>query len=105
MAYFDGFSNALWLKRFRCPDCRCIVRMKPKGYFRRFQASIDVIRSSLSKRLTAGKWCTGRSTSRQRHWLSALRSNVAAVLGTGGQLMTGFDRLILMGIVPVSRGI
>lgn len=105
MAYFDGFSNALWLRRFRCPDCRCIVRMKPEGYFRRFQASIGVIRSCLTRRLTTGQWCPGRSTSRQRHWLSALRSNIAAVLGTGADLMTGFNRLILRGIVPVSRGI
>ena len=35
LAYFDGFSFGLWLRRYRCPDCNCIIRMKPEGYFPR----------------------------------------------------------------------
>ena len=46
LACFDGFSHPLCLKRYRCPDCRCVVRLRPKGYFKRFQASIATIRST-----------------------------------------------------------
>jgi transposase-like protein len=104
MRYFDGFANGLLLRRYRCPDCGCVIRMKPEGYFPRFQARIDTIRRCLARRLT-GRWCCGMSTSRQRHWLSALRRNIVAVFGTGLELMDGFDRLLQLGLTPVSRTI
>jgi len=105
-ALFDGFNQALLLRRYRCPDCRCIVRMKPAGYFARFQASAAAIRNCLTCRLCQGKWPGSLlSTSRQRHWLSALKRKVAAVLGCGVDLLAGFDRLVKKRIIPVSRAI
>ena len=35
-AYFDGYSDYFYLRRYRCPDCCCIFTMKPEGYFNRF---------------------------------------------------------------------
>jgi len=104
-AYFDGFSQELLLRRFRCPDCRCIIRMKPGGYFSRFRASIVKIRKCLSMRLFSGNWSKDLSGSRQRHWLAALKRKTMAFFGTDFQLMTAFDRLIEMGQIPVSRAI
>ena len=69
-----GFSQGLLLRRFRCPDCGCIIRMKPKGYFRRFQAPIHTIRSCLIRHISGKKWHDALSKSRQRHWLSALKT-------------------------------
>jgi len=106
-SYFDGFSDGLLLRRYRCPLCGCIVKLRPKGYFRRFQASISAIRSRLSHRLKAGRWPPGLSRSRQGHWLRALRRKVHAYLGyswTKG-LIEAFDYLIAQGKVPVSRSI
>ncbi len=103
VAYFDGFSQELWLRRFRCPDCNCVIRMKPKGYFPRFQASIHAIRSCLLRRLSAGRWCAGISKSRQRHWLLALKRRALAFFGLSAHLLAAFDRLIKMRQVPVSR--
>ena len=51
IAYFDGFSKGILIRRFRCDDCRCVMRMRPAGYFPRFQASIETIRSSLSHKI------------------------------------------------------
>ena len=34
--YFDGYDQPLWLKRYQCPDCGCVIRMRPRDYFQRF---------------------------------------------------------------------
>ena len=104
-AYFDGFAESLFLRRFRCPDCTCVIRMKPEGYFNRFHVCTDTIRSCLSHRLLAGKWCPGIRKSRQRHWLLALKRNAMAFCGFCRDLLGAFDRLMEMSKIPVSRGI
>ena len=105
--YFDGFDEGIYLKRYRCPGCGCVIRLRPKGYFSRFQAPIDAIRSSLSRRIRHGRWPPGVSRSRQGHWLRALRRKISAYLGQGwkDRLLEGFDHLLARGINPVSRSI
>jgi len=103
--FFDGYSQALMLRRYRCPDCGCIIRMRPIGYFARFQAAIAAIRSCLQARLSAGKWPKGPSTSRQRHWMSALKRKSQAFFGIGMDLMNAFDWFIKTKRIPVSRSI
>lgn len=104
-AYFDQFSDQLYLRRFRCPDCSCIIRMKVKGYFARFHTTIETIRSCLEHRLSCGRWLAVLSTSRQRHWLAALKRKTMAMFGVTMDLMAGFETLITMGLIPVSRAI
>ena len=106
-ALFDGYDKALMLRRYRCPVCGCVIKLKPKGYFRRFQATIESIRFHIVSRLKTGKWPQGCSCSRCRHWLSALKRQTMAHLGIEwiGHLSKAFDRLIEMGEVPVSRSI
>lgn len=104
---FDGFLEQVLMKRWRCPDCRCVMKARPEGYFTRFQARMEKIRSSIAYRLRAGRWPPGSSRSRQGHWLRALRRNVKARLEdrwTAG-LIAGFDSLLEKGLIPVSRSI
>ena len=105
LANFDGFATSLWLRRYRCPDCNCIIRMKPEGYFRRFQAPTDTIFDCLNRRLSGSRWNLNLSTSRQRHWLAGLKRKTVAYLGLGIDWLTAFYRLINMGQIPVSRAI
>ena len=105
LAYFDQVTYGVYLRRYRCPDCKCIIRMKVKGFFDRFHATIHTIRSCLEHRLTCGRWLTELSTSRQRYWLAALKRKTTAMFGTSMDLMAGFDRLTAMGIIAVSRAI
>jgi hypothetical protein len=104
-ACFDGFLQPLLLPRYRCPDCRSVFRVRPEGYWSRFQASIECIRESLSQRLGTMRWKQGLSRSRQRHWLSGLKKQIQLRLGMGwsGGLMEAFERLVAQGICPVSR--
>ena len=105
LAYFDGFDRGILLRRYRCPDCHCVIRMKPRGYFRRFHATIRTIESCLTVRLSTGRWNASISKSRQRHWLSALKRKAMAYSGWCKDLMLVFQRLMQMGLVPVSRTI
>jgi hypothetical protein len=106
-AYFDALPGCVMLRRYRCPQCHCVIRMRPAGYFRRFQASIKAIYESLSLRLSKGGYLPGLSRSRQRHWLKALIRNVNAYLGQRWRhlLLAGFMRLLAMGQVPVGSRI
>ena len=72
LAYFDDVAGGVYLRRYRCPECGCVIRLRPRGYFPRIQASIDTIRASLAQRLRQGRWPVGSSRSRQGHWHRAL---------------------------------
>lgn len=105
--FYDGWCERVWLRRYRCRDCGCAIRVRPEGYFPRFQASIKSIRSRIAHRLDTGRWAVGMSRSRQGHWLRSLRRKVQAHLG--GQwmdrLLECFDHLAPTKLVPVSRSI
>jgi hypothetical protein len=105
-AFFDGFSEQVFLRRYRCPECRCVMRARPSGYFERVQASIETVRSSIAFRLEYGRW-PGGSRSRQGHWLRSLTRRVCALLGQGWskRLVEGFDELMLIQENPVCRRI
>jgi hypothetical protein len=100
---FDGFMQALLMKCYRCPECGCVIVLRPKTHFRGIQAPIEAIRSALSRRLRTGRWPPGGSRSRQRHWLANLKRAIKVHLTntwSRGDL-AGFDRLWDLGIVPV----
>ena len=106
-AYFDGFAGQIHLRRYRCPGCGCVIRLRPRGYFRRMQASIRTVRLGLFERIVKGRYLSGLSRSRQRHWLNGLVRNTAAHLGNtwNKRLLEAFDRLLDMGKVPVSSSV
>jgi len=104
-AIFDGYAKPLLLKLYRCPDCGCVIRLRPEGYFKRFQASIETIRSSILLKSTTNQWLPGMSRTRQGHWFRALKKRVKVYLtGTWvGGVVAGFDYLLQLGQAPVSR--
>ena len=106
-ANFDGYDQSLTLKRYRCPDCGCVMRLRPIGYFKRFQASIASIRSSIVSKAGWSKWIGGISRERQHHWFRSLCRKIKAHLTDAWSqgVVAGFDRLCRMGRIPVSRAI
>jgi hypothetical protein len=107
LACFDGFDQAIEIKRCRCPDCDCIYRFRPEGYFKRFQADIAAIRLSIASKEETGKWKAGMSRTRQRHWFKALTRTIKAYLTDTWDkgVLAAFDDLAKRGLVPVSRSI
>ena len=106
-AIFDGYNRPLLLKLYRCPDCGCVIRLRPKGYFKRFQAPVATIRSSITLKSTRHRWLPGISRTRQGHWLRALKKRIKAYLTETfvEGVLAGFDTLLQRGRIPVSRSI
>ena len=107
LAFFDGWDQAVEIKRFRCPDCDCVHRFRPEGYFERFQTDIATIRSSIEIKAQTGKWSAGIGRTRQGHWFRPLVRKIKARLtDTWNQgILAAFDELVERGLVPVSRSI
>jgi hypothetical protein len=106
-AYFDQIEEAVFLRRYRCPDCGCVIRLKPQGIWARFQATIETIRLSIRHRIQTGRYLPSLSRNRQGHWLRALKRKASAYLGNSLQedLMEAFEELIAKGKIPVGRSI
>ena len=104
-AFFHGFSSAIWLKRYRCPSCGCIIRMRPASHFSRFQSSRHTIGSTLLHRINTGRWPKGSCKSRPRHWLKNLKRQMKAWLDTKTEPAKAFDLLLNQGRTPVTSAI
>ena len=106
-AIFDGYDRPLLLKLYRCPDCGCVIRLRPGGYFKRFQAPIEIIRSSILCKSATNRWLAGIDRARQCHWFSALKKRITAYLTDTWckGVVAGFDYLLKLDQIPVSRTI
>jgi len=104
---FSCFSHPLEIRRYRCPLCGCVIRLRPKGYFPRIQTAEATVRRLLNCRITTGYWPACAITNRCRHWLAALKKNAIVILGIAWtkSLMAAFDELCSMGRVPIRRTI
>jgi hypothetical protein len=107
LAYFDELNAGVFLRRYRCPQCGCVIRLKPEGYFKRFQSSVQTIRTAIRNRLERQRYPDAISRTLQAHWLRALKRKARAYLGDRFEhdLIEAFDRLCEMGKIPVSRSI
>lgn len=106
-AWFDECEGLVYLRRYRCPECGCVVQLKPQGYFDRFHCLATTIRERISHRIKTNHWWGGLSRSRQGHWLRGIKRKAKAYLSDAfeGDLVDAFDRLLGMGKIPVSRSI
>lgn len=107
-AYFDeAGSGCVLLKRYRCPECGVVLRMRPVGYWRRIQTTVAAVQQSVLARLEKGRWPPGSNSARGRHWLRGLRRQVRTKLGMGyaERLAEGFSELLRLGVCAVSRAV
>lgn len=104
--YFQGFPTSLYLKCGRCPECGCVVTLRPDGHFPRIRTAITAIRTHLAERQNTGRWPLSElPRSRLRHWRTNLaRWSCALLTNSWPQgLVAAFDELVSRGLVPVSR--
>lgn len=101
---FQGFDAPLLLKRYRCPACGCIIKIRPSSHFSRFQSSKHTIRSALVHRIDTGKWPIGSAKSRQRNWFHNLKRQAKAHLTEKWKngLIAAYDYILNLGRIPVS---
>ena len=73
---FDGFAKALWVKKYRCPDCRSVHTIRPTGYMSFVQASVFKIYFSLAIKIIFGFWFLDFCSRRQRYWLFTFKRKI-----------------------------
>ena len=104
--YFRGFTQCLYLKCYRCPDCGRVITLRPASHFSRIRSCRETNRTHLQQRQDKGRWPRSTlSRSLLRYWFTNLSRQVVVHLGcswTDGWLV-GLDRLIVLGKTPVSR--
>ena len=71
--FLDGTDEALWLKRYRCPDCSKVYTIRPKTHYRNFWASRITILKSIFNKLIHNIWITGVSRQRQQYWFRGFK--------------------------------
>ncbi len=105
LAYFDGFNSSILMRRYRCPNCSTVFRMRPTGYLSRFQAPIETIRSSIANKVIKQKWLSALGRTRQQHWFRELVRKAKAFLGNTWEhsMVKAFDYFISNKINPVTR--
>ena len=105
--YFEGLNQGIYLKRYRCPCCGTVIKLKPLGYFKNYQVSIKTIYSSLKSQIINKTYLPGMSRNRQYFWFKYLMKNTFACLGAlfKDRLLEAFSLLIEMKITPVSCSI
>ena len=69
--YFEGFREPLWVKRYRCPDCRAVHTCRPDGYFERYRYRVVTVMMSLLNKIIHGKWLRCISRQNQLPWYRA----------------------------------
>jgi len=104
--FFDLFSTALLIRRFQCPQCRCVICYRPASHFSRTQASKLSIKQSLQHRIESGRWPPEGKSSRCRHWMTNLKRKAFAYFGTQiSHMLRAYEMLLALGHIPISRSI
>jgi hypothetical protein len=104
--YFDGFVEALPLKCYRCPDCGCVITLRPKSHFVRIHAGKETVRFHVFHKLETGRWpSSSLPRSRLRHWLFNLKRRIQAFLTAAWSqgVQAGFEELLSQGQTPIAR--
>ena len=105
LAYFDEFNSGILIRRYRCPNCCTVIRMRPAGYLSRFQAPIEIIRSSIASKALKRKWLSALDRTRQQHWFRGLVRRAKAFLGNTWKqgMVKVFDHFVSNKMNPVTR--
>jgi hypothetical protein len=102
--YFDGYEEALWIKRWRCPACGAVHTMRPERYWRKFQAACTDIEKSLKSKIEHGRWLDSNGRQRQQYWWRGFKKQVMRVYGMmAGSLEKALEQLQAAGVIFASH--
>jgi hypothetical protein len=75
--YFDGQLEALWMKRYRCPDCAAVHTLRPSRHWRGFWAPWRLILVCLLSKLRGRGWLSRLPRQRQQYWWKGFAKQAA----------------------------
>lgn len=70
--YFDEVLGPIWMKRWRCTECRAVHTARPREYWRGFLAASATIIAGLQSRIEKNRWLWSATRQRQEYWWRGL---------------------------------
>jgi hypothetical protein len=102
--YFEGVDTTyLWVKRWRCPDCKAVHTARPKQFFGRFRYAITTILACLYEKIVRGKWMNCIPFQVQQYWYAGLRLQASRHTNAAVPELSDLRRLLAIPIVPVTH--
>lgn len=68
LRFFFGFACGLWMKRWRCPDCKAVHTSRPEGFLLGMQYPRQVQQESLEAKLAGKPFLRSIARQPQQHW-------------------------------------
>jgi len=101
--YFEGLTQGLWMKRYRCPDCKGVHTCRPQEFYKGFHHSVLTIFLSLLQRIIHGRWLRCLSRQVQQYWWKGLRRQASRFHNVRFPDGSIFARLLRNGICPATH--
>lgn len=101
--YFEGWSEAIWVKRYRCPDCRAVHTLRPERFYQGFYYSIWTIMLSVLNRIIHNRWLKCLSRQVQQYWLKGLQFQASRHSNRKEPDIEVFRELIHKALIPVTH--
>jgi len=101
--YFEGWSEGIWVKRYRCPDCGAVHTLRPETFYKGFYYSILTILLSLLSRIIHNRWLKCLSRQVQQYWWKGLRRQASRFHNVKVPDSLTLVQLLREEIIPVSH--
>jgi hypothetical protein len=99
LRYFDSYEEGVWLKRYRCAECRAVHTVRPETHYRGFWVSIASILDSLLEKALYNRWLSRYSRQRQQYWWRGFVKQASRKRNPQGDPLAVLFTLLSQGII------
>lgn len=103
LRYFEYWPHPVWLKRFRCPECRAVHTLRPERFWKGFHYSVLTILLSLLNKILENRWLRCLSRQVQQYWFKGLRFQASRHRNRPDIDIQVLRQLLNQNITPVSH--
>ena len=101
--YFEGWIEGIWIKRYRCPDCRAVHTLRPERFYKGFHYSVSTILLSVFNKIVEGRWLKCLSRQVQQYWYKGLRFQACRYSNRMDPDIEVLRELFNRAVIPVSH--
>ena len=101
--YFEGWLERIWIKRYRCPDCRAVHTLRPLEFYRGFHYSVLTILFSVLNKIVEGRWLKCLSRQVQQYWYKGFCFQASRYSNRKAPDIEVLKELFSHNIIPVTQ--
>lgn len=103
LRYFECWSEGIWIKRYRCPDCRAVHTLRPEKFYKGFYYSICTILLSVLNRIIHNRWLKCLSRQVQQYWYKGFCFQASRYSNRKAPDIVVLKELFSQNIIPVTQ--